>query len=36
MATAPRIAQERTNGWLRQLRIMRSPPAVITAKVLAR
>ena len=36
MATAPRIAQERTNGWLRQLRIM--PVAtrqVITAKVLA-
>ncbi|HYS35825.1 MAG TPA: ABC transporter permease [Pseudonocardiaceae bacterium] len=36
MATAPRIAQERTNGWLRQLRIMPvSTGQVITAKVLA-
>jgi ABC-2 type transport system permease protein len=36
MATAPRIAQERTNGWLRQLRIMPvSGRQVITAKVLA-
>jgi len=36
MATAPRIAQERTNGWLRQLRIMPvSTRQVITAKVLA-
>jgi ABC-2 type transport system permease protein len=36
MATAPRIAQERTNGWLRQLRIMPvSTGAVITAKLLA-
>lgn len=36
LATAPRIAQERTNGWLRQLRIMPvSTGQVITAKVLA-
>lgn len=36
MATAPRIAQERANGWLRQLRIMPvSTGQVITAKVLA-
>ena len=36
MATAPRIAQERTNGWLRQLKIMPvSTGQVITAKVLA-
>ena len=35
-ATAPRIAQERTNGWMRQLRILPPPgTAVITAKVLA-
>ena len=36
LATAPRIAQERSNGWLRQLRIMPvSTGQVITAKVLA-
>jgi ABC-2 type transport system permease protein len=36
LATAPRIAQERANGWLRQLRIMPvSGRQVITAKVLA-
>lgn len=36
MATAPRIAVERTNGWLRQLRTMPVPArTVITAKVLA-
>jgi ABC-2 type transport system permease protein len=35
-ATAPRIAQERTNGWMRQLRILPvSGGAVIVAKVLA-
>jgi ABC-2 type transport system permease protein len=35
-ATAPRIAQERTNGWLRQLRTMPIRTRdVITAKVLA-
>ncbi|MFL6051327.1 MAG: ABC transporter permease, partial [Actinoallomurus sp.] len=34
-ATGPRIAQERTNGWMRQLRIMPlSTRAVITAKIL--
>lgn len=34
-ATGPRIAQERTNGWMRQLRIMPlSARAVITAKIL--
>lgn len=36
MATAPRIAVERTNGWLRQLRTMPIPAhRVITAKMLA-
>lgn len=36
MATAPRIAQERTNGWLRQLKIMPIPAGqVIAAKVLS-
>lgn len=36
MATGPRIAQERTNGWLRQLRIMPIPTrAVLGAKVLS-
>jgi ABC-2 type transport system permease protein len=36
MATAPRIAVERTNGWLRQLRTMPIPAhRVIAAKVLA-
>lgn len=36
MATAPRIAVERTNGWLRQLRTMPIPAhRVITAKVLS-
>jgi ABC-2 type transport system permease protein len=36
MATAPRIAVERTNGWLRQLRTMPiSARTVITAKVLS-
>jgi ABC-2 type transport system permease protein len=36
MATAPRIAVERTNGWLRQLRTMPIPArTVITAKVLS-
>lgn len=35
-ATAPRIAQERTNGWLRQLRVMPVPAhQVVAAKVLA-
>lgn len=35
-ATGPRIAQERTNGWMRQLRIMPLPTrSVITAKILA-
>jgi ABC-2 type transport system permease protein len=35
-ATGPRIAQERTNGWMRQLRIMPlSTRSVITAKILA-
>jgi ABC-type multidrug transport system, permease component len=35
-ATGPRIAQERTNGWMRQLRIMPlSARSVISAKVLA-
>lgn len=36
MATAPRIAVERTNGWLRQLRTMPLPAhRMITAKVLS-
>ncbi|HEX5120609.1 MAG TPA: ABC transporter permease [Pseudonocardiaceae bacterium] len=36
MATTPRIAVERTNGWLRQLRTMPVPArSVITAKVLS-
>lgn len=35
-ATGPRIAQERSTGWMRQLRVLPlSPPAVLTAKVLA-
>jgi ABC-2 type transport system permease protein len=35
-ATGPRIAQERTNGWMRRLRIMPLPTrSVITAKILA-
>ncbi|WP_027947077.1 ABC transporter permease [Amycolatopsis taiwanensis] len=35
MATAPRIAAERTNGWLRQLKVMPIPAhRVIMAKVL--
>jgi ABC-2 type transport system permease protein len=36
MATAPRIAVERANGWLRQLRTMPIPAhRVVTAKVLS-
>ena len=36
MATAPRIAQERTNGWLRQLKVMPiSAGQTIAAKMLA-
>lgn len=35
-ATAPRIALERANGWLRQLRVLPvSPARVVTAKVLS-
>ena len=34
-ATAPRIAQERTNGWMRQMRTMPLPMhAVVTAKII--
>lgn len=34
-ATAPRIAQERTNGWMRQLRTMPLPMhAVVTTKII--